>query len=75
MYSTVDTPMMIRTIVNHCSTIVNSSSSRNPTVVTVVTVWYTASVNDMPNTRYPRVPITITASTMATARWRRPIGL
>ena len=39
VYSTVDTPVMIRMIVNHCSVLSKSCSSRKPTVVTVVTVW------------------------------------
>ncbi len=51
MYSTVDTPVMMMMIVNHCSRLLKSCSSRNPTVVTVVTVWYDASVRLIPNSQ------------------------
>ena len=48
VYSTVPTPQMITTIVNHCSAAPNGSTSRKPTVVIVVTVWYRASSGAMP---------------------------
>ena len=50
VYSTVPTPPMMTAIVNHCSAAPNGSTSLKPTVVIVVTVWYSASSGLMPNT-------------------------
>ncbi len=48
VYSTVPTPQTMTAIVNHCSAAPNGSTSLNPTVVMVVTVWYSASSGAMP---------------------------
>ena len=51
MYNTVPTPTVISAIVKIFCAELNSRTSRNPTVETVVTVWYMASINDNPSTR------------------------
>ena len=61
------TPTTIRHMVKIFSGPSNSPSSRNPTVVTVVTVWYAASSTDSPSSQYPTVPATNTSTTMSVA--------
>ena len=49
VYRTAPTPAMMTPIVNTFSAVPNSSTSRNPTVVIVVTVWYAASRGEKPS--------------------------
>jgi hypothetical protein len=49
----------------------NGSTSRKPTVVTVVTVWYSASSAVKPSTTYPIVPAVVTAARATIASPKR----
>ena len=48
MYSAVPTPTRISAIVKNSPTVDSGRTSRKPTVVIVVTVWYKASTNPNP---------------------------
>ena len=66
----IATPAMATTMAQYRPALSSSWTSRNPTVVRVVTVWYRASSTDQPSsTTNPAVPMT-TASTMAPSRIR-----
>jgi hypothetical protein len=74
VYAAVATPTRISKIVNTFSPEPNGRASPNPTVLTVMTVWNTASSRLMPKPRYPIVPAIRTKSSPVspTSNRRRP---
>ena len=61
------TPSTMRVMVKSSPAVVRGRTSRKPTVATVVTVWYRASIRVNPSIRYPIVPKTVTISRAPTA--------
>ena len=60
---------MIKIVVNTMPSSLNSLTSPNPTVDTVITVMYSASTQEYPSTNtYPTLPKMTTPITNATAR-------